>query len=79
MYQTRYHDNDCWEYEFNVGEQLDECQLKLHHAPGDKGTEAYRKNSDKSFNGYKHGEVDAEVQGQVSAITKIPQLAVDYS
>ena len=58
-------DTDCWEYEFNEGEQPDKRQLKLQHARGDEGTEAHRKNdSDKSLNGYKHDGVDAEVLRQ---------------
>ena len=40
---------------------------KLHHARGDEGPEAHRQNdSDKSFDGYKHDGVDAEVEGQVA-------------
>ena len=41
--------------------------LKLHHARGDEGPEARRKDDcDKSFDGYKHDGVDAEVERQVA-------------
>ena len=58
-------DTDCWEYEFNEGQQPDKRQLKLHHARGDEGSEAHRKNnSDEPFDGYKHDGVDTEVVRQ---------------
>ena len=50
-----------------MSSQTNERQLKLHHALGDEGAEAHRKNnSDKSFDCYKHDGVYAEVEGQVA-------------